>query len=166
MASKDSSDFSQAISHALQRLSTPSMVLKPEQKASIKSVYEGKDVFVWLPTGFGKSVCYEALPFVFEYKLKAVAPCLALVISPLISLMVDQVLSLRRRGVKAAIITSGGGVEKELLAGDDDLSSSSLLFCAPEAIIGSRWRDEIEKPAVSSRIVAVVIDEAHCVSKW
>jgi len=62
------------------------MVLKPEQKASIKSVYEGKDVFVWLPTGFGKSVCYEALPFGFEYKLKA---CLALVISPLISLMVD-----------------------------------------------------------------------------
>ena len=80
MASKDSSDFSQAISYALQQLSTPSMVLKPEQEASIKSVYEGKDMFVWLPTGFGKSFCYEALPFVFEYKLKAVAACLALVI--------------------------------------------------------------------------------------
>ena len=143
------------------------MVLKPEQKASIKSVYEGKDVFVWLPTRSGKSVGYEALPFVFEYKLKAVAPCLALVFSPLISLMVDQVLSLRRRGVKAAIITSGGGVEKELLAGDDDLSSSSLLFCAPEAIIGSRWRDEIEIPAVSSRITAAVINEppTHLVLK-
>ena len=110
-------DFQQAISHALQRLATPCMVLKPEQRASIKAVYEGKDVFVWLPTGFGKSVCYEALPFVFDFKLRTNAPCLTLVISPLISLMVDQVVSLRRRGVKAAIInTSGTGVEKELLA--------------------------------------------------
>ena len=160
-------DFQQAISHALQRLATPCMVLKPEQRASIKAVYEGKDVFVWLPTGFGKSVCYEALPFVFDFKLRTNAPCLALVISPLISLMVDQVVSLRRRGVKAAIInTSGTGVEKELLATDDDLLSCSLLFGSPEAVVGSRWREEIEKSAISSRIIAVVIDEAHCVSKW
>ena len=166
MAHSESLEFQQAISHAVQRLATPSMVLKPEQRASIKAVYEGKDVFVWLPTGFGKSVCYEALPFVFDFKLRTNARCLALVISPLISLMVEQVVSLRRRGVKAAIITSGTGVEKELLATDDDLSSCSLLFGAPEAVVGSRWREEIEKSAISSRIVAVVIDEAHCVSKW
>ena len=52
------------------------MVLKPEQRASIKAVYEEKDISVWLPTGFGKSVCYEALPFV---KLETNTPCLALV---------------------------------------------------------------------------------------
>ena len=62
------------VSHVLQWLATPSMVLK--QRASIKAVYEEKDTFVWLPTGFGKSVCYEALPFV---KLGTNAPCLALV---------------------------------------------------------------------------------------
>ena len=56
--------FQQAFSHVLQRLATPSIVLKPEQRASIKAVYEGKDISVWLPTGFGKSVCYEALPLV------------------------------------------------------------------------------------------------------
>ena len=87
------------------------MVLKPEQRASIKAVYEGKDILVWLPTRFGKSVCYEA----FDFKLRTNAPCLAPVFSPLISLTVDQVVSLRCRGVKAAIITSGTGVEKELL---------------------------------------------------
>ena len=126
-------DFQQAICHALQRLAIPCMVLKPEQRASIKAVYEGKDVFVWLPTRFGKSVCYEALPFVFDFKLRTNAPCLALVISPLISLMVDQVVSLRRRGVKAAIInTSGTGVEEELLATDDDLLSCSLLVLCPD----------------------------------
>ena len=50
-------------------------------------VYEGKDVFVWLPTGFGKSVCSEALPFVFDFKLRTNVSCLALVISLLISLL-------------------------------------------------------------------------------
>ena len=50
--------FQQAFSHVLQRLATPSIVLKPEQRASIKAVYEGKDISVWLPTGFGKSVRY------------------------------------------------------------------------------------------------------------
>ena len=62
------------VSHVLQWLATPSMVLKPEQRASIKVVYEEKDPFVWLPTGF--AVCYEALLFV---KLGTNAPCLALV---------------------------------------------------------------------------------------
>ena len=113
------------------------MVLKPEQRASIKAVYEGKDTFVWLPIGFGKSVCYEALLsvcyeallFVFDFKLRTNAPCLALVISPLISLMVEQVVSLRRRGVKAAIITSGTGVEKELLTTDDDFFMQPTFRC-------------------------------------
>ena len=72
---------------------TPSVVFKPEQRASIKAVYEEKDVSVWLPTGFGKSVCYEALPFV---ELGTNAPCLALV----------YFLRCRARGVKAAITIS------------------------------------------------------------
>ena len=84
-----------------------------------------------------------------------------LVISPLISLMVDQVLSLRRRGVHTSIISYGTGVKRELLATEDDLGKCSLLFCAPEALVGSRWREAIEKPVISDRIVAVVMDEAH-----
>ena len=123
------------------------MKLKPEQIASILAVYNGNDVFVWLPTGFGKSMCYEALPFVMDCKLARVnresdqyiSSCSGvLVISPLISLMVDQVLSLRRRGVDAAIISHGGGVKKELLATETDLSKCSLLVCAPEAVVGYR----------------------------
>ena len=168
-------DFDRALSYALQRLGTPDMKLKPEQEASISAVCKGNDVFVWLPTGFGKSVCYEVLPFIMDCKLGRVAgesgQCSAicsvvLVISPLISLMVDQVLSLRRRGVDAAIITSGGGVNKDLLATEDDIGKCSLLFCAPEALVGSKWREAVEKPVISERIVAVVVDEAHCVSKW
>ena len=68
--------------------------------------------------------------------------------------------------MKAVIMSSMGGVEKDLFATADDLQKSSFLFCAPEAIVCGRWREALEKPELSDRVVAVAIDEAHCVSKW
>ena len=127
-------------------------------------MYDGKDVFLWLPTGFGKSLCYEVLPFVFDDKLGK-RDSMVIVVSPLISLMVDQVQNLRRRSVEAAIMSSGTKVQKDLLATEEDIPSYRLLFCAPEAIDTPRWRDVIAKPEVSSRVVAVVVDDAHCISK-
>ena len=92
---------------------------------------------------------------------------LVLVISSLVYVMVDQVSSLRRSGVRPAILLSGNcGMEKELVASDEDMPSCSLLFCAPEILASIEWRDTLTLPAVSKRVVAVVIDEAHCVSKW
>ena len=92
---------------------------------------------------------------------------LVLVISPLVSLMVDQVSSLRHGGVRAAILLSGSYcMEKQLVASDKDMASCSLLFCAPEILAGIKWRDTLALRAVSKRVVAVVIDEVHCVSKW
>ena len=82
------------ISVALRRVGYPSMTLEPEQKDCVQCVYEGKDVFVWLPTGFGKTVCFEVLPFMFDKKLGRV-DSLVVVVSPLVSLMIDQVRSLR-----------------------------------------------------------------------
>ena len=151
--------------YALQRVGCSSMSLKPEQKACIKYVFDGKDVFVWLPTGFGKSVCYEVLPFLFDKKLGR-DNSLVVVVSPLVSLMVDQVRTLRSRSVKASVLSSASSMEKEFIATDADLASNSHLFCAPEALVSARWRQAIEKPEVSSRVVAVIVDEADCVSKW
>ena len=82
------------IVYALRRVEYPSMTLEPEQKDCVQCVYEGKDVFVWLPTGFGKTVCFEVLPFMFDMKLGRV-DSLVVVVSPLVSLMIDQVRSLR-----------------------------------------------------------------------
>ena len=82
------------IAYALRRVGYPSMTLEPEQKDCVQCVYEGKDVFVWLPTGFGKTVCFEVLPFMFDMKLGRV-DSLVVVASPLASLMIDQVRSLR-----------------------------------------------------------------------
>ena len=59
-------NFNRALFFTLQRLDSPGIRLKPEQVASISAVYKGKDVFIWLPTGFGKSVCYETTPFLTE----------------------------------------------------------------------------------------------------
>ena len=80
-------------------------------------------VFLWLPTGFGKSVCYEVLPFLFDYKLgnsAASESSIVIVVSPLVSLMVDQVTSLRSHGVSAAIMSGhkAAVVDKALLATD------------------------------------------------
>ena len=158
-----------ALQYALERLGQPSLSLKPEQISAIKSVLLGNDTFVWLPTGFGKSICFEALPFVYDYKLgnkDRDFRSLVLVISPLISLMVNQVLTLRTYGVSAGVVSHGKGVQKDVIASGEDTDRYSLLFCSPEAIVNSKWRELLQQPAIYDRIVAVVVDEAHCVSKW
>ena len=94
-----------SISYALEKIGRPSVTLKPEQRECIEDMYEGKDVFAWLPTGFGKSLCYEVLPYIFDYKLER-QDSLVIVVSPLISLMADQVMGLRRRLVDAPIMSS------------------------------------------------------------
>lgn len=82
-----------------------SFSLKHEQKACVERVLKGKDVFYGFSTGFGKSLCYKILPFVFNKKLGK-EDSVVIVVSPLVSLMSDQVYSLRQRHVKAAIISS------------------------------------------------------------
>ena len=62
-------DYSSGVDYALRCLGSPEIRLKPEQITSIKGIYEGKDVFTWLPTGFGKSIFYQVLPFLFDVKL-------------------------------------------------------------------------------------------------
>ena len=167
-------DFDKALKFALGCVGKVDLTLKAEQLGAIKCIYDGKDVFLWLPTGFGKSICYETLPFVFNYKHSdggTGGGCsVVLVVSPLVSLMADQVASLRSRGVSAAIIGHSGAVtDKNLLATEKDLTAGKyrLLFTAPEAIVGvEKWREIVQTPPLSERIVAVAVDEAHCVSKW
>jgi len=161
--------FHKALSFAVSKIGKEGIVLKPEQLQAVRYIYEGRDVFLWLPTGFGKSICYEVLPFLFDCKLGKSESSIVIVVSPLVSLMVDQVASLRSRGVSAAIMSGHKGVDRSLLASDRDVEAGkfSLLFGAPEAIIGSeKWRELLLRPPLSRQVVAVAIDEAHCVSKW
>jgi superfamily II DNA helicase RecQ len=77
--------------------------------------------------------------------------------------MADQVSSLRHRGVEAAIMSSKCATVVNFLATERDFHTCSFLFGSPEALISSKWRELID---TADRIVAVVIDEENCVSKW
>ena len=100
-----SSSFEEAVQFALERLHMEDLDPGEEQLQSIKAVYDGLNVFVCLPIGFG--LCYQAISFVMDFKLGRAGTSMTsaiLVVSPLVSLMVDQVEDLRRRKVHPAVL--------------------------------------------------------------
>lgn len=121
----------------------------------VEHVVAGGDALVLMPTGGGKSLCYQ-LPALLRAGT-------ALVISPLIALMQDQVAALRQLGVRAAFLNStldareAAAAERALRAGELD-----LLYVAPERLVMPRMLELLEQ----SRIALFAIDEAHCVSQW
>ena len=122
---------------------------------------------ICLPTGYGKSLCYQTLPFILDYKHRKEArgsSSAVLVVSPLVALMEDQASVLRKLGVKASILTTSASVAKELVATEGCLATDSLFFYAPEALIISKWQKTFEQPEFSGRIVAVIVDEKPTMS--
>ena len=172
-SSSKNSTFTDGVRYALSQLGKPDLKLKDEQQQAIASMYSGQDVFVFLPTGFGKSICFQVLPFLFDHKLGLAGSqkrsCI-IVVSPLVALMVDQVRSLRGNGIEAVVISSGSRdsrvIDREFLATEKNMGSASFIFSSPEALLHTKWREAVEDPLVSNRVRAVVVDEAHCVSKW
>ena len=126
-----------------------------EQQAIVEHVIGGGDALVLMPTGGGKSLCYQVPALVRD-------GC-AVVISPLIALMQDQVEALLQLGVRAAYLNStlstqeAADVERALLAGELD-----LVYIAPERLLGARSLAVFDR----ARIALFAIDEAHCVSQW
>ncbi len=109
-----------------------------------------------------------------DYKLSRTSAPFAnrsvvLVVSPLVSLMIDQVRGLNSRGVSAAILSSNKGIDKDIVATARDVYSGKyrLLYTAPEAVVEDHsWRMLLLEPPLSSSLVAIAVDEAHCVYKW
>ena len=125
------------------------------QDEVIEKVLGGRDVLVVMPTGGGKSVCYQ-LPALMREGI-------TVVVSPLISLMKDQVDSLRQMGVAAAAYNSTMGEKesKETLA-KLHAGELSLLYVAPERLMSPEFQKRLETVGVS----LFAVDEAHCVSSW
>jgi ATP-dependent DNA helicase RecQ len=127
----------------------------PHQKEIIESVIKGNDTLAIMATGGGKSLCYQ-LPALYLGGL-------TLVISPLISLMKDQVDDLNARGIPAAAWNSSSDY-KERLEIESGLKNNTipLLFISPEKCMQPNFLDSLR----NSRISLVAIDEAHCISEW
>ena len=168
------SSFSSALSYALSRVGKPGLVLKDKQLEALKCLYSGSDVFLWVPTGYGKSICFQTLPFLFDAKLgRTSAPpsqrSVVLVVSPLVALMVNQVSHLQSVGVSAAILSGNKGVDKKYQAVGSDVSEGKycLIYSSPEALFANdQWTQLMLQPPLCNCLAAIAIDEAHCVYKW
>ena len=128
---------------------------RPGQEPLVTSVLSGRDTLGVLPTGGGKTLCYQLPAFMM--------PGLVLVVSPLISLMQDQVDRARRLGLRAASLTSQDPAEMQRRA-EENLANGELdlLFCSPERLEARKLRNLLG----SSPVSLITIDEAHCISEW
>jgi len=129
--------------------------LRPMQEAAIAAGLAHRDALVVLPTGGGKSLCYQVPP--------AVAGRIDVVISPLIALMKDQVDGLRENGYPAAALHSGLELD-EMREVEQGLADDRyrLLFVAPERLLAPRFLTWLERAGVRD----FAVDEAHCISHW
>ena len=128
---------------------------RPGQQEIVEAVAEGRDVLAIMPTGGGKSLCYQ-LPALMREGV-------TVVISPLIALMRDQVRSLREAGVAAGALTSGNTEEEsdEVFRALSE-GSLKLLYMAPERLASGATVPMLRRAGVT----AIAVDEAHCVSQW
>ena len=126
-----------------------------EQRPVIEALLNGESGLVIMPTGGGKSLCYQ-IPALLRDGV-------AIVVSPLIALMQDQVAALQANGVKAACLNSSLDAQEQLHVEQSvEHGALDLLYCAPERLLQERTLALLQR----SRIALFAIDEAHCVSQW
>lgn len=133
--------------------------LRPMQEQAIEAGIDGRDCLTVLPTGGGKSLCYQ-VPALVTGKVTVVA-------SPLIALMRDQVRGLELNGYGAAALHSGVEPEeaREIITRAFD-GSINLIFAAPERLVTSGFKAILAELHDAGRLGGIAIDEAHCISQW
>ena len=128
---------------------------RPLQEDIIQSVLDGKDTLALMPTGGGKSLCFQ-VPALLN-------PGICIVVSPLIALMKDQVENLKEKGIKAIAIISGMGKREVDIALDNCIYGDiKFLYLSPERLLSELVRVRLRHMPVN----LIAIDEAHCISQW
>ena len=169
--------------------------LKEKQQEAVMSFLDGKDTFVSLPTGYGKSLIYALLPFAFDrirgkiidclntqlaytartyvlgdllllfLNFSAVTTSIVVCISPLTSSMVDQKAKFTPRGLRTEYVTESQ-INTE---GEDDILKGEvqLVYISPESLLYNwKFRKMLTSAVYKENLVALIIDEAHCVKTW
>ena len=139
--------------------------LNEHQKNALKFVIEQKkDVFVNLPTGFGKSVIFQALPLLYACVEPGREKNLVIVVSPLVSLVKDQVSLLLSLGISATSLNN------EIPEADKRKVESgqySIVYGSPESWLGdTRWRKMLTSETYKNLVRVVAVDEAHVINHW
>jgi ATP-dependent DNA helicase RecQ len=128
---------------------------RPLQEEIIQSVLDGNDTLALLPTGGGKSICFQVPALSREG--------ICIVVSPLIALMKDQVSNLNKRGIKAVAIYSGQTKSEMDVAIDNCIYGNvKFLYLSPERLTTDLIRNRLSK----MKVILVAVDEAHCISQW
>ena len=171
------------VRHLFKRLQTaiestnfPPMHLKPRQVKCFESILLGSDLIAVLPTGYGKSLIYQLLPFFLEVRCRR---NIVIVISPLFSIIEDQISLLSTRGVKASVLhcTTEDFVGKEKLFSknisgnnfaSDEVNNGDIdiLFSHPEELLSDAGRELMKSKVFQENVIGFAIDEAHCVVTW
>ena len=139
---------------------------KELQRRGLEALIKGQDVFIVQPTGSGKSLIFQSAPIVFDImKPLQKGKSIAIVISPLVSLMEDQVGFLKSIGIMAEFVgddQKDEGAKKMVEQGE-----CQIVYGSPEAFLSSkRWRAMLSSEIYKERLHLVAIDEAHCICHW
>jgi ATP-dependent DNA helicase RecQ len=128
---------------------------RPMQSEIVQAVYEGKDTLVLMPTGGGKSICFQIPALTL--------PGITLVVSPLIALMKDQVEGLKANGVPAAFINSSADSGSIMQTENDAIDGHlKILYVSPEKLVSQSFQSLLKR----LKINLFAVDEAHCISAW
>ena len=139
--------------------------LHEDQKEALRQFFSGKELYFSAPTGYGKSLIFQSVPLINDHlNDQAIGTSLAIVISPIKSLMLDQVEQLKKTGVSAAAVYEGQS--EEILKGIEN-GEFSVVYSSPESMLSAeKWRHILTSPDFRKRCQLVAIDEAHVVVHW
>ena len=141
-----------------------------EQAQAIRSFVLGSDVFVMLPTGSGKSLCYASLPYTFDSLRQSAGEkdahhCIAVFVCLLSSIMQDQTQKFGERGLKVAFV--GKEQKDQEVKNRVERGEYSLVFMSPEAMLTVlRWREMFHTDVYQDCMICLAVDEAHCIRTW